>query len=108
MFQASNASHTDDTDITHIEQNEPTPVPQSSITQLSSTASQLHNEQNSTAGGFREPTPQPAAKKKKVAQLSSMVSQLKEIADTTNSRVEENEFEVNRWIDRMVNTLVFN
>ncbi|XP_060809924.1 uncharacterized protein LOC106140308 [Amyelois transitella] len=63
---ASNASDTDDTDY----------------------------KRNSTADGFREPTPQPAAKKKRVAQLSSMVSQLKEIADTTNSRVEENEFEV--------------
>lgn len=43
-----------------------------------------------------EPTPAlpPPTKKKKITQLSSVVRQLKEIADTTNSVVEENEFEV--------------
>lgn len=68
MFQASNSSHTDDTD----------------------------TEQNSTVvDTFREPTPPPPpTKKRKIAQLSSMVGQLKEIADGTNLTVEENEFEV--------------
>ncbi|XP_045785921.1 uncharacterized protein LOC123881249 [Maniola jurtina] len=62
-------------------------------------------EQNSTVvDTFREPTPPPPpplppppppqTKKRKIAQLSSMVRQLKEIADTSNSTVEENEFEV--------------
>lgn len=41
---------------------------------------------------FREPTP--VTKKKKITQLSSMVSQLKEIVETTNSTVEEHEFEI--------------
>lgn len=69
MFQASTSSHTDNKD----------------------------TEENSTAGDtFREPTspPPPPTKKKKIAQLSSMVSQLKDITNTTNSTVEENEFEV--------------
>lgn len=68
LFQASNISHTDNSD----------------------------TEQNSTlVDTFREPIPPPPpTKKKKIAQLSSMVSQLKEIADTTNSTVEENEFDV--------------
>lgn len=71
MFQAFNSSHTDDTD----------------------------TEQNSTVvDTFCEPTPPPPppTKKKKISQLCSMVRQLKEIADTTNSTVgvEENEFEV--------------
>lgn len=69
LFQASTSSHTDDTD----------------------------TEQNgAVVGTFREPTPPPPPppKKKKIAQLSSMVSQLKEIANTTNSTVEENEFEI--------------
>lgn len=68
LFQASNSSHTYDTD----------------------------TEQNSTvADTFCEPTPPPPpTKKRKITQLSSMVSQLKEIADITNFTVEENEFEV--------------
>ncbi|XP_012547131.1 uncharacterized protein LOC101740234 [Bombyx mori] len=44
---------------------------------------------------FRNPTPPPPpTKKRKIAQLSSMVGQLKEIIHSNNSTVEENEFEV--------------
>lgn len=53
--------------------------------------------QNSTeVDTFREPTPPPPppTKKRKIAQLSSTVIQLKGIADTSYSTVEENEFEV--------------
>ncbi|GBP22649.1 hypothetical protein EVAR_13929_1 [Eumeta japonica] len=65
---ASNSSHTDDTD-----------------TELNSTL----------VATLREPTPPPPpTKKRKIAQLSSMVGQLKEIANSTNYTVEENEFEV--------------
>lgn len=68
LFQASNRSLTDDTD----------------------------TEENSTlVDTFCElTTPPPPTKKRKIAQLSSMVGQLKEIADATNSTVEENEFDV--------------
>ncbi|KAI4454099.1 hypothetical protein MML48_scaffold00000237 [Holotrichia oblita] len=64
LAKASTSSHTDDTD----------------------------TEQNgAVVGTFREPTPPPPppSKKKKIAQLSSMVSQLKEIANTVNSRLSE-------------------
>lgn len=45
---------------------------------------------------FREPEPKSTlpTKKKKLSQLSSMVGQLKEIAETANSTAEDNEFEV--------------
>nr|CAI5826646.1 unnamed protein product [Callosobruchus analis] len=65
---ASTDSHTDDTD----------------------------TEQNSVVvDTFHEPTPAPPPpKKKRIAQLSSMVSQLKEITDSTNATVDENVFDV--------------
>lgn len=55
----------------------------------------LNTEKNKTAvDSFREPVSTPLTKKKKLSQLSCMVSQLKEIAQTANSQPEENEFEV--------------
>ncbi|CAH2085039.1 unnamed protein product [Euphydryas editha] len=69
----------------------------SNLASISSHTGDTATKQNSNVGDtFREATlpPPPPTKKKKIAQLSSMVSQLKEIADASNSTVEENEFEV--------------
>ncbi|KAK9702999.1 hypothetical protein QE152_g29591 [Popillia japonica] len=70
---------------------------ESNLASTSSHTDDTDTEQNgAVVGTFREPTPPPPPppKKKNIAQLSSMVSQLKEIANTTNSTVEENEFEI--------------
>lgn len=56
------------------------------------------SEGNNSSNNFREPEPKskPMAKKKRLSQLTSMVSQLKEITETVNTKTteEENEFEV--------------
>ncbi|KAF5294813.1 hypothetical protein FQA39_LY00297 [Lamprigera yunnana] len=56
------------------------------------------SEGNNSSNTFREPEPKskPMAKKKRLSQLTSMVSQLKEITETVNTKSteEENEFEV--------------
>ncbi|KAK5648149.1 hypothetical protein RI129_003041 [Pyrocoelia pectoralis] len=65
---------------------------------LTENAEETISEGNNSSNTFREPEPKskPMAKKKRLNQLTSMVSQLKEITETVNTKSteEENEFEV--------------
>ncbi|CAH2098281.1 unnamed protein product [Euphydryas editha] len=69
---------------------------ENNVTSNTSLTNDTDNKQNSTVmDTFREATPPPPpTKKKKIAQLSSMVNQLKQIAYDSNSTAQENEFEV--------------
>lgn len=86
-FQISNNSHTPDTEANIT----PVDTPNVSTSQSSNT----HGEEN-RASMVTLPTPKcaPSTRKRKIANLSNMVSQLKEISETANSAAEENEFDV--------------